>query len=67
MRMDKLKNWCRKTEYIYINQSRTFYIEKVQWFMMFPQIMIFYNYDKNKFESIAFEWLFWSVSFGDWE
>ena len=55
MSMNKLKNWCRKTEHIYINQSRTFYIEKVQWFMVFPQIMIFYNYDKNKFESIAFE------------
>lgn len=67
MRMNKLKNWCRKIKTIYINQSRTFYIEKVQWFMMFPQIMIFYNYDKNKFESIAFEWLFWSISFGDWE
>ena len=35
--------------------------------MMFPQIMIFYNYDKNKFESIAFEWLFWTIAFGDWE
>ena len=65
--MIKLKDWFRKTECIYINEKQTFYIEKVQWFMMFPQIMIFYNYDKNKFESIAFEWLFWSVSFGDWE
>ena len=63
--MSILKNWCRKIETIYINKSQTFYIEKVQWFMMLPQIMIFYNYDKNKFESIAFEWLFWSISFGD--
>lgn len=67
MSMNKLKNWFRKIKTVYINKSKTFYIEKVQWFMMFPQIMIFYNYDKNKFESIAFEWLFWSVSFGDWE
>lgn len=65
--MSKLKDWFRKIEHIYINKSQTFYIEKVQWFMLFPQIMIFYNYDKNKFESIAFEWLFWSISFGDWE
>ena len=65
--MSKLKNWCRKIEHIYINKSQTFYIEKVQWFMMLPQIMIFYNYDKNKFESIAFEWLFWTIAFGDWK
>lgn len=56
--MSKLKHWFRKIKTVYINKSQTFYIEKVQWFMMFPQIMIFYNYDKNKFESIAFEWLF---------
>lgn len=65
--MSILKDWCRKNEHIYINKSQTFYIEKVQWFMLFPQIMIFYNYDKNKFESIAFEWLFWTIAFGNWE
>lgn len=65
--MIKLKDWFRKNEHIYINKSQTFYIEKVQWFMVFPQIVIFYDYDKNKFGAITFEWLFWSASFGNWE
>lgn len=65
--MSRLKNWFRKNEQIYINKSQTFYIEKVQWFMMLPQIIIFYDYDGNKFATITFEWLFWSASFGNWE
>lgn len=65
--MIKLKDWFRKNEHIYINEKQTFYIEKVQWFMLFPQIIIFYDYAENNFGAITFEWLFWSASFGNWE
>lgn len=63
--MNKLKKWFKKCETLYESSHMRF--DKASWFMLFPQIMIFYNYNLDRFETIAFEWLFWSLSFGRWD
>lgn len=63
--MSKLKKWFEKCESLY--ESSHIRFDKVSWFMLFPQIIIFYNYNLGRFEAITFEWLFWSLSFGRWD
>lgn len=63
--MNKLKKWFEKCEDLY--ESSHIRFDKVSWFMLFPQIIIFYNYNLDRFETITFEWLFWSLSFGRWD
>lgn len=63
--MNKLKKWFEKCETLYESSHTCF--DKCSWFMLFPQIIIFYNYNLDRFETITFEWLFWSLSFGRWD
>lgn len=64
--MNKLKKWFEKYNYVYINEKESFYIEKVSWFMLLPEILIFYDFSKDRFEAISFGWLFWSINLGRW-
>lgn len=66
--MKKLKEWLDVDRQIWICKSRKFYIEKVGWFMLTPQITIFLERGyKWQFGAISFGWMFWQLTFGIWE
>lgn len=62
--MKKLKNWIKSNHDVYRSKYDIIYIEKVSWFMLLPDFIIFYDFDRDRFEAIGLGLLFWQIRIG---